>query len=364
MDTELSFPANLNHDVFIGLVKKHRVVHQVYAALKTHESSAADLLLKLETIKNRATKRMLSLSVALKQIESEFTKNGIEALSFKGPTLSSLAYGDINSRFCRDLDLLVSLHKVDEAQKTLLNLGFTQMYPDFALTQKQKNYFVSSYDQMVFVRKNPHTVVELHWRLFQNRHLFNIEIGDLFQRKEQVSIASKPSFTLPLEELVIYVATHGAKHKWEKLYWLLDFYKLSQNPAINWDTTLAKAEQHDLKAVVLQAVSLCRLLFDSDFLVSKVSVNTTDARVELLTNEAYSNIVNESKSNSWLDSTLNSLSYRIKLKSGLAYRLGYFRGISLYDFKRFKLPDSLFPLYYALRPLFWILRLNNRSNES
>lgn len=364
LDKELSIPANLQQDVFVSLVKKHRVVHQVYTALKKSEPSTTNLLLKLEPIRNRATRRMLSLSAALVQIETDFANKGIDALSFKGPTLSSLAYGDINSRFCRDLDLLVKENQIDDAQKALLNLGFTQTYPDFSLTQKQKQYFISSYDQMVFVRKNPHTVVELHWRLFQNKHLFNTDIDDLFERKKEVSIGPKPGFTLPLEELVIYAVTHGAKHKWEKLYWLLDFYKLCQNTAINWDQTLAKAEKHDLKAVILQAVSLCRVFFDSEFLASTVSVNANDARVELLTNKAYLNIINESKSNSWIDSTLKSLSYRIKLKSGLAYRLGYFRGISVYDFKYFKLPDSIFVCYYLLRPLFWALRLKNKSNES
>lgn len=364
LQKEVSVPSDLDKALFIDLVKQHRVVHQVYARLSTLKPYTDELLPTLEKVKQRATKRMLALSTTLIQIQTAFAKSGIDVLSFKGPTLSVLAYGDVNSRFSRDLDLLVSENQIDSVQQILLQLGFYRVYPDFPLSPRQQRYFVSSYDQMVFVRKKPHTVVELHWRLFQNKNLFDVAFKELCERKTEVSVGNCTNYTLPPEELVIYVAAHGAKHKWEKLYWLLDFYRLCKGLNVDWQAVLNTAEKQDLKAVVLQAIVLCRTVFEQEFLSSIKLDEQQCSRVQILVSEGLSGITDRSAAYGWLSSTVRSLRYRMKLKSGLRYRLGYFHGISVNDFKLIGLPDLLFPLYFLLRPFSWMWRIISRSNEN
>lgn len=339
-------------------------MHQVCAGLSTLKPQSNNLLITLEPVKNRATKRSLALYGVLTQVESGCRKKNIDVLSFKGPTLSALAYGNINSRFCRDLDLLVSEDEVAQVQQELLQFGFQQNYPNFPLTPKQKRYFISTYNQMVFVRKNPHTVVELHWRLFQNKHLYHVRFNDLKKSKQEIRIGEKINYTLPLEELIIYLAIHGAKHRWEKLYWLLDFYRSSKCRNVDWDLVFSKAQNQHVEALLIQAIHLCRYLFDAEFLSTVKASHSKDKRTSALINEALDCLLFGLEPNSGLSASINSLRYRIKLKTDLNYRLGYFRGLSVYDFDHIKLPDSLFGLYYLLRPFSWALRSIDRSDEN
>ena len=59
----------------------------------------------------------------------------------------------------------------------------------------------------------------------------------------------------------------------------------------------------------------------------------------------------KSISNYW-----NKLSYKMKLKKGLNYKMGYFNAISIRDYELIRLPNPLFFGYFWLRPFFWIWR--------
>lgn len=357
-DIALSTATNLNQERFLKLVKQHRVVNQVTNCFKKYEAAFPELYTQLKQLNSKATRKMLNLSSVLIQINSLFSNGGIETLAFKGPTLSSVAYGNVNARFCRDLDVLIDELNITKAEELLLQSGFTRSYPEFDLSQRQHTYFVANYDQMVFVRRNPFTVVELHWKLFQNKHLLNIDFHQLYKTRQVASIGQSDCPTLSAPNLFLYVITHGAKHNWNKLYWLLDFSKLASNKSLNWDDVYDLASNHNLLPVVHQAVLLSNKLLEIEFPSRVLKNAVNDKKAQQLTQIALNQIETDFKSEqNGIRKTLDSLRYRIQLKSNLKYQLGYFRFVSLNDFSLLKLPDQLFFLYYPLRPVLWTWRL-------
>src|ERR1041385_2527918 len=87
--------------------------HGVLALLSQHLQSIGPGLApslvgaKLALENQQNTERCLALAGELTRIVSALTAHGIPSISFKGPTLALMAYGDLGLRQFTDLDILI-----------------------------------------------------------------------------------------------------------------------------------------------------------------------------------------------------------------------------------------------------------------
>lgn len=72
---------------------------------------------------------MLMTSELIKVVKI-LEENNIEAISFKGPVLSQLAYGDVVSRQYCDLDILVDEKELIRTVNLFLDNGYGNLLPD------------------------------------------------------------------------------------------------------------------------------------------------------------------------------------------------------------------------------------------
>src|SRR5690606_21042563 len=79
--------------------------------------------------------------------------------------------------------------------------------------------WVRAHKDMVFAHPGHRTIVELHWRLFDNRHLYN-PATDQPARVQLTPCAAV--WTLAPEAAFLYLCLHGAQHAWSRLKWLAD----------------------------------------------------------------------------------------------------------------------------------------------
>ena len=75
--------------------------------------------------------------------------------------------------------------------------------------------------------------LEVHWRLNPGpakEPTFN----ELWERKRiSILLTDSPVYFLGREDLFLFLVTHGARHGWSRLRWLVDIHQIV-NKIINW----------------------------------------------------------------------------------------------------------------------------------
>lgn len=172
----------------------------------------------------------LRLTTELFRILEVFTSEEIGALVVKGPALAVRAYGDPAMRSYGDLDLLVRQRDIRRATGVMSAAGYTAAVPLSAVdTGKIPG-------QYLFSKPDSNLIVELHndctLRYFPRR----LPLEEFFARQVRVKLDARDVPALSLEDELVLICIHGAKHFWERLMWIADVAALvSRQTDINWE---------------------------------------------------------------------------------------------------------------------------------
>lgn len=218
---------------------QHCVTPLLYRSLsKCHPDAVPEgVLSRLRDVFRDNARYTLFRTRELLKLLRLFESSGIPAVSFKGPLLAAQAYGNLGLRQFSDLDILVHKRDVSRVHALLLSDGYRLAKP-FTWTGRVIPALASSKD-LIFVHDEKRIVIELHWRL-TNRH-FNLplDMKSFWQRLVPVSFAGTVVRNLPLEDLILYLCMHGARHGWERLAWICDVAELVRiHPEIDWDNLM------------------------------------------------------------------------------------------------------------------------------
>ena len=175
-DTETSF-LTPHSSFLIPLASRHGVLPLIYKTLKSlsqsNNSNHKSLITNHEILSafkqqylNIAQRNML-MSAELIRIMKLLRENDIEALAFKGPALSQMAYGDITLRQYVDLDILVDENDAFKAGKLMSENGHTAVLPLKILKNKTCLHTAKDFSLM---SKSGGVHTELHWRLFEKKY--------------------------------------------------------------------------------------------------------------------------------------------------------------------------------------------------
>lgn len=173
-----------------------------------------------------ATDAMRSAGICANLL-GECERAGIDLLFAKGLTLSRLAYGDAFVKMSHDIDILVRQADVARAGAVLIGMGYVQAVP----RHRRLVAWHRVHKESVWTRQGAPTI-ELHSRLADNRRLIpGIGLDSPTQLVEVASGIALP--TLAEDELLAYLAVHGASSAWFRLKWIADFAALlpADNPA-------------------------------------------------------------------------------------------------------------------------------------
>ena len=148
-----------------------------------------------------------------------------------------------------------------------------------------------------------------------------------------------------------FLCLHGAIHQWFRLRWLYDISQLVNSDSFNLDQVMHRAKENGNERVVTQALILSNIFFGSrDFSF------TTDKSVSWLVNQAINAaIYEEAYTSSRKVTRLRIPVYKMKLKQGFRHKVESWKIMNpnFSDWRRVSLPDSLFFLYFILRPFLW-----------
>jgi hypothetical protein len=179
----------------------------------------------------------LRMAAELFRVLDQFAPAGIGALVVKGPVLAVRAYGDPAVRSYGDLDLLVRRGDIRRSTELLLAAGYRAAVPLAAIEAGKIP------GQYLFSKPDSNLLLELHNDLTLRYFPRRLPLETWFERQVHVRLDSREVPALSLEDELVLICVHGAKHLWERLMWIADVAALvSRQANLDWERAMFSAK--------------------------------------------------------------------------------------------------------------------------
>jgi hypothetical protein len=357
---------DLDWKLFLNLVAHHRLYPIIYTKLiQLNEGLVPNFV--IENIKNaykKNTFQMLHLTAVMEEVSRLFSENNLRLLVLKGPVLAENLYGDISKRTCRDLDLLVPLEDLLKAQTLLELLGFEQEV-DFKIDMNL-NDWKWRHHHLSFYHPNKHVKIEIHWRLNPGPGR-EPSFNDLWETKRISSLTNHPVNYLGREDLIFFLITHGARHGWSRLRWLLDIDLLARQE-VKWESVTRLLMKYQSLTLGGQALKLSSRLLETPIHQEMKPIISDPISTQLAQNAIFylEEMVNlhteplperiERYHNQYLLSLMTT-------KQKFLYFLSVLYP-SITDVRTIQLPKKLYFLYFPIRPFLLVIRKKRKQSIS
>ena len=344
----------LNKKALIELSYRHAVLPLLYTTLK-NILPEEKLISTLKPYYMNTIQKNMSMSLELIEVLHLFKKFEIDALCFKGPVLSQVAYGDITLRQYGDLDILI---KKEDKQK-MIDLMIRNKYsPEITLKEQTKHTFLNAVNVLGFSTPSAKSFIEIHWRLLSKNYAIHWEESLLWNKTTSIQINHQTIQTLHFEQSLLYLCAHGSKHLFERLSWVCDIDRSVRNEKnIDWETLLNNAEKLGIRRILLLSLSLAQKLLNLPLpkeIEKKIATDTTiESLLTSIIRLHFSHYAKREKSYSTF-----KLLYLMRENTNDKF---HFIWSALFatkfdDFKFIQLPTYLAFLYPLVRPLRLIIK--------
>jgi len=176
--------------------------------------------------------RTLTLARELLRVLGALETANIDAIPYKGHTLAQILYRNMGLRDPADLDILIRKKEVLKARDVLLELGYRPLYE---LTNAGVAATLSANSEFPMVRADG-TLTELQWALTPAYFSFPMDFEALLARRQRVPVGGSSVATLGPGDLLTALCIHGTKHRWTCLSWIADVARLVEaSRDIDWD---------------------------------------------------------------------------------------------------------------------------------
>ncbi len=241
-------------------IRHHRVSPTVYHAChdrRCEHEVPSSFLRSLQQEYRRNTFQMLHLSAEMARIGQSFEDGGIPAVFLKGPALAYSLYGDVSRRMSCDLDILIPIDRLEEAETLLTEMGYRK--DDYI--QTVLNDWKWRHHHITFVHPEKGIKTEIHWRLNPGPS-WEPSFKELWERKKICLISGRSLNVLGPGDCFLFLLSHGARHGWSRLRWLADIDQLMRR-GIEWTVIEKMLKKYKLVHVGGQALLLASCLLNT-----------------------------------------------------------------------------------------------------
>ena len=159
-------------------------------------------------------------------------------LVVKGPALAMQAYGDAAMRNYGDLDFLVRHGDIARATQLMMDAGYAPQIPLSAIAAGKIP------GQYMFRQTETKVLVELHNDRTMRYYPRGLPIEEIFSRSVQVKMDGREIPAPCVEDHLILICIHGAKHFWERLMWIADVAALvARQTELRWEQAARAARE-------------------------------------------------------------------------------------------------------------------------
>lgn len=343
--------SDFNWDYFIKKVTDHKLKPLIYLNLKNFENSIPNRIyddLKISFRQN--TQKNLFLTCELIKIIEMFEKHKIPVISYKGPILTYLTYGNLSMRHFVDLDLLVNPEHVNQAQEILYSMGYKL---DLKINEKQKKKLILQQQELKFFNKCNTVAVDLHWKLSL---LHSVKTSCLSKKTKTVEIFNKPIKTLQPEEMFLLICIHNSSHRWNKLSFLLDLSDFALNNGINWFKVVSLAKKMGLMRIVNINLILIKNILNLNLFPENFIEGDKDKIAVNIVHKFEKKIRGDVNSLNLAEELFSTIVIRDNIMLGLQDVItNLFRPTS-YEWRKIPLPAKITFLYVIIRPFLLLFR--------
>lgn len=328
------------------------VPSEVFQALKS--------FLRTHTLRNLVmTNRLIGVCNLLQD-------KGIKVVSFKGPVLAQLAYGNLLFRQFCDLDLLVRPSQFDEAVRIMTEGGYNLVETTGRL-KRLWLAFTHKKDVTLYC-PNDEIPIELHWKLSGTHFSLPVRVEELERRLESVQIGGKALESLGFNDLFLYLCLHGARHEWERLSWISDLAhlirarELSGQP-VDLNQMLDFARQNGCERILELGLHLVDRFYKAS--AYQLELSEVDDELRGLGDEIerriFSVVYEPSPKKVKYQYLLSLQATSLQRYKLYVVYMSYYLSVMLTpnsaDRDVLRLPAILYPLYYVLRPFRLVLKM-------
>jgi hypothetical protein len=349
IDTILRAPLDWNAAIEFAI--HHRIAPFVYEKLTEAGACIPPAQQTvLREIAIRAARSSLVLLQELIRLQELFAAESLVLIPSKGPVLAWLAFQDFTRREFTDLDFILPQKNIPQATALLRRVGYREKF-DLREAHGEKDGFVPG--QYLFVREKQALQVELHTERTQRYFPVELDFDEMRQRLIAVEIAGRPIQIFSLEETLVMLCVHGAKHFWERLSWILDIAALLSAQPIDWDRALQAAQAMQSTRLLLLGLVLAHDMLAAplpEFIVEKARRDTEVLWLAKIVHRQY-----EGDAHGIGAHLMSRTAFRLRSPDGLLKGIRHLARLSTVptesDRRMVRLPEALTPLYIFLRPL-------------
>jgi hypothetical protein len=214
---------------------------QLQARAEVSPVSPPAILERVAEIERAAAMEAFFWVAELKSVLHAFAERGIPVVLLKGPAFAERVYGSAALRPSRDLDLLVAKADWTHTEAALAAIGFVPGETD---------------DHHRPWRRQT-TKLELHFDA-ENPLALDFRVAGALERARCAEFHGEPCRLLAPEDELLYLCLHAARHRYERLSFVLDlrlaFGKLAQN---DWQP---RADVAELNGLLVLGLAMARRL--------------------------------------------------------------------------------------------------------
>jgi hypothetical protein len=194
----------------------------------------------------------LRMLAEMYRILDRFAAQGIAVMPTKGPVLAQRCYGFSFARQYTDLDFVLRDTDILRATETLIGLGYDAKVPPSAIRDGKPA------GEYAFTQLATKLLVELHTEKTFRYYPKPLSVEKLLSRKATVRLGEQDVPALSVEDELLLISIHGAKHFWERLLWIADVAALITHNPIDWDRAVAIARAVDAQRMLRLALLLAK----------------------------------------------------------------------------------------------------------
>ncbi|PSB03313.1 nucleotidyltransferase domain-containing protein [Merismopedia glauca] len=344
---------NLDWNYLLEIAPLHGMIPLLYTHLKNSSDAVPEKVFKqLQTHFEGNAKRNLFLAGELIKTLDLFKQHQIEAIPFKGPTLAISIYGNLAMRQFGDLDILIHPKDVLKAKEILLNHGYKP--PTSSLTKAQESAYLKSAAEYNFISQDCQVSVETHWGIVPGDFSLAFPPELFWEDLQPVTIGERKVLSFSPENLLLVLCIQRSKHLWERLDWICDIAEVVRNnPQLNWDKVIDKATQIGCQRMLYLGVYLAKEFLKLEVPEAVWTKVENDSKIEKISLQVSQSLFTQQRERSPLGyrRVLFHLASRERLRDRIQYGWRLATVPTQVEWMRSPLPDSLYFLYYFLRPI-------------
>jgi hypothetical protein len=345
---------NVNWEVLIQTATNHGLIPLLYQHLAAinGEGIPETVLANLHAKFCANLGQNLALTSELINILDLLAAHQIQAMPFKGPVLTTMAYGNIALRQFSDLDIFVEEQDVPNVTHLLIERGYelpAAISLDLKLHGRECPFFHPSMG----------ITIDLHWSVTPKFFPFAIRRPDWWQRQSVVRLNDQAVPTFSAEDTLLLVCVQAANNLWLRFSWICDVAGLINNYQLDWEEILTQAQQVGCERILLIHLFLAQTLLDIQLPKRIEAKLKSDDKIQSLAQ----------LTQPWLCSNTDQpepfgqyqgLTLYLRMRERFWHRLLHLRYLlqrsnwftpSARDQRVIQLPAALNFLYYLIRPI-------------